>query len=469
MNLLEISLSGNIFNTYYLKTTFKNITKEDEMSAHTIKMGQVETVDMQKTYRKITLRIIPLLLLCYFFAYLDRINIGFAKLQMQSSLGLTDEIFGVAAGIFFLGYVMFEIPSNLLLEKVGARKSIFRIMVLWGLTSASMLFVKSETSFYVLRFLLGVFEAGFAPGMIFYLTYWYSGARMARIMSIVMLAGPIGGIVGGPVSTWIMDVMKDSTVMEGWQWLFLIEGLPTVFLGFFVFFYLDDHPSKAKWLTQAEKDALAKDIGKIKQASHSGFKSVLKDPWVYLISFAYFCIISGIYAVAFWLPTLIKTSGIDNLTTIGFYSAIPYIAAALFMWFLARNSDLHQERKWHCIIPIWLAVISLIISVVYGHNFILALTAISFATGLMWAAYTIFWAIPAHYLEGTAAAGGIALINTIGLLGGLISPILMGYAKSITGSLMAGWIVMAVLLGLGSISLLLAYYRMNKKVSLSLA
>jgi len=439
------------------------------MTTVSAKNDQIQTVDIQNTYRKITLRIIPLLLLCYFFAYLDRINIGFAKLQMQSSLGLTDEIFGVAAGIFFLGYVMFEIPSNLLLEKIGARKSIFRIMVLWGLTSASMLFVKSETSFYILRFLLGVFEAGFAPGMIFYLTYWYSGARMARIMSIVMLAGPIGGIIGSPVSAWIMDVMKDSTVMEGWQWLFLIEGLPTVFLGFVVFFYLDDHPSQAKWLTQAEKDALAKDIGDIKQTSHSGFKSVLKDPWVYLISFAYFCIISGIYAVAFWLPTLIKSSGIESLTTIGIYSAIPYVVAALFMWFLAKSSDANQERKWHCIIPIWLAAIALIISVVYGHNFVLALAAISLATGCMWAAYTVFWAIPSHYLEGTAAAGGIALINTIGLLGGLISPILMGYAKSMTGSLMAGWVVMAVLLGLGSISLLLAYYRMNRKTTLAMA
>jgi len=241
---------------------------------------------LSKIYAKINFRLLPFLLLCYFFAYLDRVNIGFAKLQMQQDLGMTDAVYGFAAGIFFLGYVMFEVPSNLLLEKIGARKSIARIMVLWGLTSASMLFVTNETSFYILRFLLGVFEAGFAPGMIFYLTYWYSGARMARVMSIVMLAGPLGGMLGGPVSAWIMAVMSDSTIMAGWQWLFLIEGLPCVFLGILTFFYLDDKPGQAKWLSATEKELLLKDIGRTKETSHHGFKTVLRDPWVYLLALA---------------------------------------------------------------------------------------------------------------------------------------------------------------------------------------
>ncbi|MBP6346051.1 MFS transporter [Neisseriaceae bacterium CLB008] len=417
---------------------------------------------LTKIYAKINLRLLPFLLLCYFFAYLDRVNIGFAKLQMQSDLGMSDAVYGFAAGIFFLGYVMFEVPSNLLLEKIGARKSIARIMVLWGLTSASMLFVTNETSFYILRFLLGVFEAGFAPGMIFYLTYWYSGARMARVMSIVMLAGPLGGMLGGPVSAWIMATMSDSTVMAGWQWLFLIEGLPCVFLGVMAFFYLDDKPGQAKWLSPTERTLLAQDIGQTKETSHHGFKTVLRDPWVYLLAFAYFCIISGIYAVAFWLPTLISNSGVTDLKQVGLYSAIPYLCAALFMWWFAKSSDKHQERRWHSTLPALFAAIGLSLAIVFGDHFAVSLAAISLATGLMWAAYTVFWAIPSQYLEGSAAAGGIALINSIGLLGGLVSPMLMGFVKEATGSLMAGWFSIAGVLALGALTLLFVAQKKKK-------
>ena len=204
-------------------------------------------------YRKITWRLLPFLLLCYVFAYLDRINIGFAKLQMQQDIGISDAVYGLGAGIFFLGYVMFEVPSNLLLARIGARRTISRIMVLWGLTSASMLFVQGEWSFYVLRFMLGVFEAGFAPGMIFYLTYWYSQSRMAGVMAVVMLAGPIGGIVGGPVSAWIMTAFSGAHGLDGWQWMFLLEGLPCVLIGIVAYRYLDDKPAQAKWLSAEER------------------------------------------------------------------------------------------------------------------------------------------------------------------------------------------------------------------------
>ena len=229
-------------------------------------------------YRKITWRLLPFLLLCYVFAYLDRINIGFAKLQMQQDIGISDAVYGLGAGIFFLGYVMFEVPSNLLLARIGARRTISRIMVLWGLTSASMLFVQGEWSFYVLRFMLGVFEAGFAPGMIFYLTYWYSQSRMAGVMAVVMLAGPIGGIVGGPVSAWIMTAFSGAHGLDGWQWMFLLEGLPCVLIGIVAYRYLDDKPAQAKWLSAEEKALLAADLDARSGQQKHAFRQVLRDP-----------------------------------------------------------------------------------------------------------------------------------------------------------------------------------------------
>ena len=421
---------------------------------------------LNRIYQKISWRLLPFLLLCYFFAYLDRINIGFAKLQMQQDLGFSDAIYGMAAGIFFLGYVIFEVPTNLYFNKIGARKTFMRIMVLWGLTSMSMLFVTTPTLFYILRFLLGVFEAGFAPGLIFYLTYWYSGKRMARVMAIVMLAAPLGGMLGAPLSTHIMTHMHHIYQLAGWQWLFLLEGLPTVLLGVMAYFYLVDHPEDAKWLSLDEKKLLQQEI-QLHQAAqtHQGFKTVLKDPWIYFMALGYFSIISGIYAVGFWLPSLLKSSGIQSLTTIGWLVAIPYLVSAIMMNIFARRSDRYQERKWHSILPTLLAGILLLISVM-SHNFALSFIAICFATAFMFVAYTIFWSIPSQYLSGTAAAGGIALINSIGLLGGFVSPNIMAFAQGATHSLVAGWISIALLLGCGAVLLWYAF-RLKKPLHAS--
>lgn len=313
-------------------------------------------------YRKITWRLLPFLLLCYVFAYLDRINIGFAKLQMQQDIGISDAVYGLGAGIFFLGYVMFEVPSNLLLTRIGARRTISRIMVLWGLTSASMLFVQGEWSFYVLRFMLGVFEAGFAPGMIFYLTYWYSQSRMAGVMAVVMLAGPIGGIVGGPVSAWIMTAFSGAHGLDGWQWMFLLEGLPCVLLGVIAFRYLDDKPAEARWLSAEEKALLAADLDSRGEHKKHAFAQVLRDPAIYGMALTYFCLICGIYAVSFWLPTLLKLAGVQDTMQIGLYSAIPYMAAAVFMLGFARSSDRMRERRWHTLVPALLAGVALCIA-----------------------------------------------------------------------------------------------------------
>ncbi|MGS1107017.1 MFS transporter [Achromobacter anxifer] len=405
-------------------------------------------------YRKITWRLLPFLLLCYVFAYLDRINIGFAKLQMQQDIGISDAVYGLGAGIFFLGYVIFEVPSNLLLTRIGARRTISRIMVLWGLTSASMLFVQGEWSFYVLRFMLGVFEAGFAPGMIFYLTYWFSQSRMAGVMAVVMLAGPIGGIVGGPVSAWIMTAFSGAHGLDGWQWMFLLEGLPCVLLGVIAYRYLDDKPAEAKWLSADEKALLAADLETRGAQQKHAFKQVLRDPAIYGMALTYFCLICGIYAVSFWLPTLLKLAGVQDTMQIGLYSAVPYIAAAAFMLWFARSSDRMQERRWHTLVPALLAGVSLCVATAAPTQFALSLTAITLATGFMWASYTVFWAIPSQYLKGEAAAGGIALINSIGLLGGFLSPSIIGWSKEATGTLAGGLYVISALLVAGALLLL---------------
>ena len=246
--------------------------------------------ELSAIYRKIDWRLLPFLLVCYFVAYLDRVNVGFAKLQMQSDLNLSDAAYGLGAGIFFIGYALFETPSNLLLPKIGARKTLSRVMILWGTTSACMMFVETERAFYVLRFFLGVFEAGFAPGMLFYLTYWYGRERLGQVLAIVMLAAPLGGIFGAPLSVWLMTAFEGVHGLSGWQWMFFLEAIPAVLLGVLALKVLSDKPATAPWLSEPEKQALAAHIGTGRGGHHS-FKQVLKDPRVYLMAAGYFCLI----------------------------------------------------------------------------------------------------------------------------------------------------------------------------------
>jgi len=403
----------------------------------------------QALYRKLNWRLLPFLLLCYTFAYLDRVNIGFAKLSMQSDLGISDAVYGLGAGIFFLGYVLFEIPSNLLLPRIGARKTISRIMVLWGLTSAGMMFVHNETTFYGMRFLLGVFEAGFAPGMIFYLTYWYGQRRMAGVMAVVMLAGPIGGAFGSPLSAWLMTGLSGVHGLAGWQWMFIVEGLPCVLLGALALKVLSDRPADAAWLTDDEKRLLAAELH-APGAGHHSFGQVLRDPRVYLLAFAYFTIICGIYAVSFWLPSILKADGVTDTMQIGLYSMIPYVCAAIAMIVVGRRSDRRGERRFHSAVPALIGAIALAVATTANGNLVISLVGMTIATSMIWAAYTVFWAIPSQYLKGDAAAGGIALINTIGLIGGFLSPTIIGAIHSATGSMAAGLLVMVALLVAGA-------------------
>lgn len=408
----------------------------------------------ERMYRRIAWRILPLVLLCYTFAYLDRVNIGFAKLQMSEDIGISESVYGLAAGIFFLGYVLFEVPSNLLLTKIGTRKTIVRIMILWGLTSAAMMFVTDTTSFIVLRFMLGVFEAGFAPGIILYLTFWFPAARLAAPMALYLLAGPLGSMVGGPVSTWIITTFDGTYGLAGWQWMFLLEGIPTVLLGLVVWKYLVDSPAEARWLSPVEKALIHDDLGRQRaQASNHNFGQVLRDPRIFALAASFFCLISGIYAVSFWLPTILKDSGIESTQTIGWLSSLPYLAAIVMMVLLSRRSDRLGERRWHSAVPALVGALALAVAALTPGTLAVSFPALIIATACIWGAYAVFWSIPSSYLTGTAATGGIALINSIGLLGGFLSPTLIGFIRDATGKSTAGLLALAVLVVFGGIGI----------------
>ncbi len=414
--------------------------------------------EVRATYSKVTWRLVAFLFICYMMPYLDRINVGFAQLQMKQDLGFSDAVYGLGAGIFFLGYVLFEVPSNLLLMRIGARKTMLRIMLAWGLISSAMMFVSSPMMFYVMRFLLGAFEAGFLPGIILYLTFWYPGSRRARIIAIFMSAVPVAGVIGGPLSGWIMDAWDGAFALRGWQWMFLAEGIPTVVLGLMVPFLLVDHPDDAKWLNDREKSiidqilAAEQDSKDVEQ--HHTFGQALRDPRVYLLSFTYFTIICGVYAVSFWLPTILKGAGVSSVFSIGMYSMIPYAIGALGMVLIGRHSDLRMERRWHLAACGFIGAASLVWLGFSDGHLALSLAALSLGTATIFAGMPVFWAIPTAYLSGAAAAGGIAAINSLALIGGFLSPTIIGWAKDVTGSLNSGLYITAALLVAGGVAVL---------------
>ncbi|MBB3223090.1 MFS transporter [Pseudoduganella umbonata] len=409
-------------------------------------------------YRKVNLRLIPFLFICYVAAYLDRINIGFAQLQMKADLGFSDAVYGLGAGIFFFGYALFEVPSNLLLEKIGARKTLLRIMVLWGLTSAGMMFITTPTQLYIARFLLGLFEAGFFPGIILYFTYWYPSGMRARIIALFMSGMAVAGIIGGPLSGWIMNDMAGVNGWAGWQWMFLLEGLPAVLLGVLAWFVLQDRPRDASWLSARDKEVIESTLQQDRQAlgpaHHGSLRDAMRDPKIYILAFAYFTFIAGTYVITFWLPAIVKSFGVSDPLRIGLLTAIPYIIGAIGMVVLGKSSDRTRERRWHAAGAAFLGGAALVVSTLVPGNLTLALVALSFAAIGILATMPLFWAMPAAYLSGPAAAGGIALINSLGLVGGFVSPFVIGWFKTTTGSVDGGLYFVAAMMVLGAIVLL---------------
>lgn len=404
------------------------------------------------TYAKVAWRLLPFLFLCYVCAYLDRINVAFAKLQMSQDLGFSDAVYGLGAGIFFVGYLAFEVPSNLILLKVGARRWIARIMVTWGLISAGMMFVSSPASFYVLRFLLGVAEAGFIPAILLYLTYWFPNARRSKVTALFLTGIPMSGVIGGPLSGWIMNHFNGAMGMAGWKWLFLLEGLPTVFVGIVAFFYLNDKVADAKWLSQPEKDLIQRDLAAERQDQHlHSIKDGLTNPKVLLLAGIYFFFTMGLYGVSFWLPSLVKASGVTDTMQIGLLSSIPYAAAVVGMILISRNSDATGERRWHLSLAGLLGALGLAASVFWAHDTTLAMVALTVGTVGVMATISQFWVLPPAILTGGAAAAGIALVNSVGSISGVVSPYVIGYVQTAYGTTGAGVFGLVASLVIGSI------------------
>jgi len=415
-------------------------------------------------YRKVAWRLMPLLLICYIVAYLDRVNVGFAKLQMMHDLGFSDLVYGIGAGIFFVGYFLCEVPSNVILHKVGARLWIGRIMITWGILSAAMMFVSSATMFYVMRFFLGVAEAGFFPGIILYLTYWFPAQRRGRITALFMTGIAMSGVIGGPLSGFIMKVFDGAYSIAGWQWMFLIEGLPSVALGIIVILTLQDRIADAKWLTEEERALLASRIdAEASEKQHASIFSVMTSGRVWLMALIYFSYVMGLYGVSFWLPTIIKAMGVADPLQIGLMSAIPYGVAVIAMLLVARSADRLRERRWHVAIPGLLGAVGLLLSVLWSHDTVLAMAALTLATAGILTSLPLFWSLPTAFLTGTGAAAGIAMINSLGNLSGFTSPFAVGWLKQATGSTDAGMYLLAGSLVVGALLTLSVPARMVNK------
>ncbi len=410
----------------------------------------------EKTYARVFWRLIPFLMVCYAVAYLDRVNLGFAKLQMSAELGFAEGVYGLGAGIFFLGYFIFEVPSNLLLQRVGARRWIARIMVSWGLISALFAFTKTVAAFYVLRFLLGVAEAGFYPGIILYLTYWFPAARRAKVNAIFMTAIPLSGIFGNPVSGWIMDHFHGGAGLHGWQWMFLLEAVPAFLLGFAVLRWLDDGPRVARWLTDAEKDLLERNVvadNAGKPAVHS-LLGIFNDRRLWLWCLCSFCFTSGQYGLTFWMPTLVAATGVQGNFRVGLISAIPFVVAIFSMVLCGHSADRRRERRWHLVVPACCGAVGLVGAAVTATSAPLAISFLALAAAGILPLSPLFWSLPTSVLRGRGAAAGIAAINSISNLGGFFSPVIVGYLKDATHDNRSGMFTLAAMLVMGGLLIL---------------
>ena len=405
-------------------------------------------------YRRVGLRVLLLMALTYLMDSLDRLNIGYAQHQISERIHLSLQDYGFIAGIFFAGYVLFEIPAIWLMERTGARRTFARITFLWGLTSASMCFVHTAFEFSVLRFLLGVFEAGFAPACLFYFSLWYPEKRMARVVSLEQSMGPFAGIIAGPLSGFILDKMDYAGGIDGWRWMFFLEGLPSIALAVIIYMTLPESPQEEKWLTNNEKQYLIRHASGNHYISHNGFKDVLTDRRVWFLGLSFLSVISGIYTIGFWLPHIIRQTGVSANLTIGLLSAIPYIFAVPFMLFWSARADKCRRRIPCVLYPLTLSSLTFLAFGFAGStNTIFAISLITLSTITLYAAYTVFLAIPSDILKGKGAATGYAIINMMGLMGGFLSPYLISLTEHLTGSIYYGLMQTGVLMCLGALLL----------------
>lgn len=414
--------------------------------------GKTDAIFEAKTYSKIDWRLIPFLFLCYILAYLDRVNVSFAKLQMLNDLSLSEASYATGMGIFFIGYFIFEVPSNILLKKFGARTWIARIMITWGLISAATMFVRTEWTFYAMRFILGIAEAGFFPGIIFYMTLWYPSRLRSTRTALFVSAIAVSGVLGNPLSGLIMDLLQGRFGLAGWQWLFLLEGLPSLLVGLWVYFYLDSSISEAKWLSADEKALLIKNIESEDRHKHEvRIIDAFKSGKVYVLCGMYFTLMIGLYGITFWLPTIVKAFGVQGYLRVGLITAIPYVVAVIGMMLLSWNSDRTGERRIHYALNVTAGGIGLILSGVYAANPALATIFLSIGTLGVIGSMPLFWPIPSAFLAGTAAAAGIGIVNSVGNLGGYVGPNIPVWVKVVSDDPSAALYVIAAMLFISAI------------------
>jgi MFS transporter, ACS family, tartrate transporter len=406
----------------------------------------------EATLTKVRWRLIPFLFLLYVIAYLDRVNVGYAALDMNRDLGFSAAVYGFGSGIFFLSYTLLEVPSNLMLARVGARQWIARIMATWGLVSMAMVFVDTPLSFYVLRFVLGAAEAGFFPGLILYLTHWFPARERARAIALFMTATAMAGVIGAPISSAILQ-LDGFGGLHGWQWLFIIEGLPAVLLAPVVWRRLTERPADAAWLNADERQWLTAEMAKDQAQTnnvHVSFGAAARSGRLWALSALYFCIVIAFYGVSFWLPQIVQATGGLSSARVILLTAIPYVAATIGLVVIGSRSDAKAERRWHVAVPCLIGAAGFVLTVLAPQTAAASLLMLSIAAFGIWGALGPFWAMPTAFLRGTAAAGGIAIVNSIGNIGGFAGPFLIGWVRDATGSFEGGLLTLAAVLVAGA-------------------
>ena len=401
--------------------------------------SEISTEPRDRVYRRVALNVVPFLMLCYVAAYLDRINVGFAKLSMLDDLGFSNTIYGLGAGLFFVGYLIFEVPSNLYMLKVGARRTISRIMVLWAVISACFVFVQTPTQFYIARFLLGAAEAGFYPGVMLYLSLWFPGTHRGRIIALFASAIPLSGLIGAPLSGAILSATHGAYGLSGWQWMFLLEALPSLVLGLLCLKLLVDKPQDATWLSASDKALVISDLkqecaANSDDATAHSLGATLGDKRIWWMVAICFCQAVCTYGISFWLPTLVQQLHVGDASMVGYVTAIPFLAAIIVMNLTGRSSDKRRERRWHLAVPFMCVGTGLTASTLFGTSIGMSLLCLSLAAAGAYTTTAILFSIPGLFLTGVGMAAGIAMINSLGGVGGFISPYMVGLVKDVTGS-----------------------------------
>lgn len=409
--------------------------QDDKSGSGTLEYNQWRN----SVYRKIAIRIIPCLFAGYLMAMLDRASIGFAKLEFLTQLGFSEAVYGFGAGLFFLGYMFFEVPSNIYLHKHGVRMTMLRIMVLWGAVTAITLFISTPNQFYIARLVLGMAEAGFLPGVLLYITYWFPADKKAQINALLLMAHPVSGILGGLVAGGIMTTFAGTFGLAGWQVLFLYLGVPTMVLGVFSYFYLTDRPEKANWLDEREKQLLHEEISNVNDGpKHTGMMAFLKDSRIYVTALGYFTVVSSVTSLSLWGPSIIKEMGVTDISLIGPLTIIPYVVGTIAMYLVGRSSDFFLERRWHFVGCSIITAIGFVGLWQFHSSFSVAMTFLCIAAFGIFGGFPLYLTIPASFLPRATAAGGISMVTTLGSLGGFVTPWVLGLVKNMTGSIYSG-------------------------------